>query len=77
MACRPKINDLDDGRVEGLEQNVFGLEIAVYDLCFLQHLERVQQLLRENADQASRQPSKLVAFDQLVQIAAQQLKRQT
>jgi hypothetical protein len=77
ITCGPKVDDLDDRAFEVLEEDVFWFQITMYEARLVQQSKPVQQLLREDTDQCRAETSKLVLFDQFVQIDAKQLEYET
>eukprot|EP00959_Pyramimonas_sp_CCMP1952_P474340 9503289-Pyramimonas_sp.AAC.1 len=67
---------LDLARVEALEQDVLGLEVAVHDARLAEHHQGVQDLAQKEPLQVHAQPTELVLPDELVQVDVQQLKHQ-
>jgi len=73
-AARPIVNYLDSRLVRLLEQNVFGLHVAVHDVVFALELQRLQDLDREPPHQGKLNALEIVDLDELVQVDRQQLK---
>lgn len=76
VACGSKVDDLDDGALQVFQENVLGLEIAMYQTRFVQESQAVQELLGENPDQCGTKTPELVLLDQFVQVDAKELKDQ-
>jgi len=66
---------LDAAAAGLLEQNVLGLQVAVDDAAVMQQLETLEDGVRKLADEREAEALELVALDQLVEVHAQQLKR--
>ena len=73
-AAAAEVDHLDGGLVRLAQEDVLGLEVAVDHALASQELERLQQLRGESADEAQREPSKVVVLDELVQVARQRLE---
>ena len=76
VARGPEIDDLDDGALEVLEEDVLGLQVAVDEPRLVQQGQAIQQLLCKDPDQGGAEAAELVLLDELVQIDAQQLEHQ-
>jgi hypothetical protein len=59
------------------QQHVLGLEVAVDDAVMTHQAERQQHLVGEAADKGRREADEAVRLDELVQIHAEELHRDT
>lgn len=59
------------------QQNVFRLQVAVHDACLPHERKTCQHLLRKPPNKQCTEPVKVVGLNELVQIDAQQLHRDT
>lgn len=76
VTSRTEIDNLDDGALEILEQNVFGFQIAVNQARLVEQCKTIEKLLSKDADQSGAESSELVLLDKLVQVDAEELKHQ-
>lgn len=74
VAGGAKIDDLDNGALEVLEENVLRLQITVNQLRLAEQCKTIDQLLGKYAHQRGGKATELVLLDQLVQIDAQQFE---
>ena len=56
------------------EQNVLRIQVAIYYPSLIQKTETIEKLLRKNSNKGCAETSKLVLFDQFVQVDAQQFE---
>jgi len=68
---------LDSTASRRLQQHVFGLHVAVYDVMIIQKYQTLQHGVRELAHQTNTEPLEPVLLDQLVEVHGQQLERNT
>jgi hypothetical protein len=77
IAGRSEVDDLDDGALQILQQNVFWLQIAVDQSGLVEQGQPVKQLLREYPDQRCAKAAELVLLDQFVEVDTQELENKT
>lgn len=77
VASRTEIDYLDYRALQILQQNIFGLQIAVYQPGLIQERESCQELLGEDSHKCRAQTAELVLLNELVQVDAQQLENET
>mmetsp|Transcript_41593 Transcript_41593/g.114637 ORF Transcript_41593/g.114637 Transcript_41593/m.114637 type:complete len:471 (+) Transcript_41593:2036-3448(+) len=70
-----EIDQFDLGMLHVAQQDVLGLQVAVYDEGLPQAAHGLQKLLGEHADEGHTNATEIVLFQDLVQVYAQQLKR--
>jgi hypothetical protein len=71
IASRPKVDDFDNGTLQVLQQDILGLQVAMYQSSLVQQTQPIQKLLRKDSDECRAQASELILFDQFVQVDAQ------
>lgn len=50
------------------EKDVFGLQVAVYEACFFEHSQCVEELCGEDFDELCAEPLELVLLDEFVEV---------
>lgn len=77
VAAGTKVDDLDAAPAWLFQQDVFWLEVAVDDPVSIQHIQTQQDGVGKLSNQCQAKPLELVLLDQLIQIHAEKLKRNT
>lgn len=62
------------GRDSPLEKDILGLQIAMNDLGFLEDHQRIQQLRREDPNEAGAEPSERVLLDEFVEVVGEKFE---
>jgi hypothetical protein len=70
-----KVDNLDLGLGRVCKQDVFGLQITVDDPMALEQNQRAKHLLGEASNELEREPTEVIALDELIKVHAQELSR--
>ena len=74
-ARRSKVDDLDSRLIWCLEKDVLGLEVTMNDLVIFDVFQTLQDLNGKSADQTQTYSLEVVVFDELIQVDAEEFKR--